>query len=138
MSNSNSVAEQALKRDALRAIEKLRARVTALETARTEPIAIIGLAVRTAGASSVEQLCSLLQRGIVAISEVPADRFSIDDFYDAHPEAPCKIYTRYGGFLDGVDQFDPQFFGISPREAVSMDPQQRLLLETAWQALENA
>ena len=49
-----------------------------------------------------------------------------------------KIYTRYGGYLDGIDGFDPEFFGISPREAVWMDPQQRLMLEIAWEGLERA
>jgi hypothetical protein len=42
------------------------------------------------------------------------------------------------GFLERVEQFDPEFFGISPREAAGMDPQQRLLLEVVWEALENA
>jgi myxalamid-type polyketide synthase MxaE and MxaD len=46
--------------------------------------------------------------------------------------------TRWGGFLDGIENFDAEFFGISPREAERLDPQQRLLLETAWEALEDA
>ena len=68
-----------------------------------------------------------------AISEVPADRWSIADYYDANPDMPGKMNTRFGGFVSGIDGFDPHFFGISPREARTMDPQQRILLEIAYE-----
>ena len=103
-----------------------------------EPIAVVGLACRVPGASDSDAFWRLLDQGVDAVGEIPADRFDVEDYYDPDPDAPGKISTRYGGFLDQVDQFDPELFGISPGEAVSMDPQQRLLLEVSWEALEHA
>jgi myxalamid-type polyketide synthase MxaB len=103
-----------------------------------EPLAIIGMGCRFPGAAGLEAYWRLLRDGGEAIREVPPDRWDVQDLYDPDPDAPGKISTRWGGFLDQVDCFDPQFFGITPREAARMDPQQRLLLEVAWEALEHA
>ena len=103
-----------------------------------EPIAIVAVACRFPGAPDPEGFWEVLAGGVDAIREIPSDRFDVDDYYDPDPEAPGKIYTRYGGFLDKIDGFDPEFFGISPREAVWMDPQQRLMLEIVWEGLERA
>src|SRR5262249_26324576 len=46
--------------------------------------------------------------------------------------------SKWGGFVDGIDEFDPLFFKIAPRDAAFMDPQERLFLQTAWQAMEDA
>ncbi|MDT5247142.1 MAG: hypothetical protein QOD36_4518, partial [Mycobacterium sp.] len=108
-------------------------------TTRTDdPIAIVAVSCRFPGAPDPEAFWELLSGGVDAIREVPEDRFDIDEFYDPDPETPGKTYTRFGGFLDGVDGFDPEFFGISPREAVWIEPQQRLMLETVWEGLERA
>ncbi|PSR19686.1 hypothetical protein C8255_01005 [filamentous cyanobacterium CCP3] len=103
-----------------------------------EPIAIVGVGCRFPKAEGPEEFWQLLQNGVDAIIEVPSDRWDIDTYYDAQPAIPGKMNTRWGGFLDQVDQFDPAFFGISPRETQHIDPQQRLWLEIAWEALENA
>ncbi|GAB4196039.1 MAG: hypothetical protein Fur006_43060 [Coleofasciculaceae cyanobacterium] len=103
-----------------------------------KPIAIIGVGCRFPGAKNPEAFWQLLCNGVDAITEVPADRWDVDALYDPNPGSSGKMNTRWGGFLEQVDQFDAQFFGIAPREAVYIDPQQRLLLEVAWEALENA
>lgn len=105
--------------------------------ARTEPIAIIGLSCRFPKAPNPGAFWELLKGGVDAISEVPPDRWDVNAFHSPDPD-PGKMTTRFGGFLEDVDLFDPAFFGISPREAARMDPQQRLLLEVSWEALENA
>ncbi len=103
-----------------------------------EPIAIIGIGCRfPGGANDAESFWRLLSTGVDAITEVPEDRWNIQKYYHPRPGVPGKTYSRWGGFIEGIDQFEPEFFGISPREASHMDPQQRLLLEVAWEALED-
>jgi acyl transferase domain-containing protein/acyl-CoA synthetase (AMP-forming)/AMP-acid ligase II/NADPH:quinone reductase-like Zn-dependent oxidoreductase/acyl carrier protein len=108
-------------------------------TAASEPVAIVGIGCRfPGGADDPDTFWALLLEGRDAVSEVPADRWPVDDYTDEDPSAPGKTNTRWGGFIGGIDQFDPRFFGISPHEAECMDPQQRLLAEVAWEAIENA
>ena len=103
-----------------------------------EPIAIIGIGSRFPGSSGPQEFWQAIRDGVDAITEVPEDRFNLSEVYDPDRTIPGKINTRWGGFVEKVDGFDPQFFGISPREAARMDPQQRLLLEITWEALEDA
>src|SRR6185436_13557413 len=112
----------------------------ALRTARPadEPIAIVGVACRFPGAPDWRAFWRMLCDGVDATATVPPDRWDADAWYDPDPQAPGKINTRRGAFLDRVDLFDPLFFGISPREACEMDPKQRLMLELCWEALEDA
>ncbi|MDB5771573.1 MAG: zinc-binding dehydrogenase family protein [Burkholderia sp.] len=105
-----------------------------------EMVAIIGIGCRFPGrVDGPATYWNLLKNGGDGIVEIPADRWNVDQFYDADPATPGKMYVRTGGFLaQKINAFDALFFGISPREAAVMDPQQRLLLEVAWEALEDA
>jgi acyl transferase domain-containing protein len=117
----------------------MQAKLDRIEQEKREPIAITGIGCRfPGGANSSEAFWELLCNEEDVVTEIPADRWNINAFYDPDPRAPGKMHTRYGAFLADIDKFDPGFFGISPREAMGMDPQQRLLLEVAWEALENA
>nr|CAD19090.1 StiF protein [Stigmatella aurantiaca Sg a15] len=116
-----------------------RAALAELLRLAPEPIAIVGMACRyPGGVKDSDSYWDLLKRGGDAVTEIPAARWDINAFYDPNQDSPGKTTTRWGGFLDDVEGFDPHLFGISPREAASMDPHQRLFLEVAWEALENA
>jgi acyl transferase domain-containing protein len=126
------------KRLALLALE-LNTRLERLARRVEEPVAIVGIGCRFPGqASDPESFWRLLRDGVDAITEIPADRWDLEAFYDPDPDAPGKMATRWGSFLADADRFDAKFFGIAPREAVGLDPHQRLLLEVAWEALEHA
>ncbi|MEU7580442.1 acyltransferase domain-containing protein [Streptomyces sp. NPDC041068] len=102
-------------------------RRTGTGTGTHEPVAIVGIGCRFPGGPDPATFWQLLSEGRDAVGPVPAARREL-----------LGGRVRWGGFIDGIDQFDPLFFGISPREAVQMDPQQRLILELCWEALEDA
>jgi myxalamid-type polyketide synthase MxaE and MxaD len=123
----------------LEELDRLQARLTALERARTEPIAVIGLGCRfPGGGDGPSGYWRLLRDGVDAIGAIPPERWDAAALYDADPQAPWKTHVQQAAFLEHVDGFDASFFNISPREAMSMDPQQRVFLEVAWHALEDA
>jgi phthiocerol/phenolphthiocerol synthesis type-I polyketide synthase B len=102
-------------------------------------VAIIGMACRfPGGAHTPDAYWKMLCEGRDAVGDIPQSRMDVDRLYAPTPATPGRIMTRFGGYLEGIDQFDAGFFHISPREAERMDPQQRLLLETAWEAIEDA
>ena len=103
------------------------------------PIAVIGMACRLPGGiDSPDLLWEALLRGDDLVTEIPADRWDVDEYYDPDPGVPGRSVSRWGGFLDDVAGFDSEFFGISEREATAIDPQHRLLMETSWEAVEHA
>ena len=108
------------------------------DVTQNQPIAIVGIGCRfPGGINSPETFWEFLINNGDGISDIPFDRWDSFSYYDPDIEKKGKSYTRKGGFLDKIDEFDPKFFGISPREAKYIDPQQRLMLEVTWEALED-
>ena len=101
-------------------------------------VAIIGLSGRYPQAANVEEFWRNLREGRDCISEIPKERWDHRLYFDEDKNQPGKTNSKWGGFIDGVDQFDPLFFNISPREAEFMDPQERLFLQCVYEALEDA
>ncbi|MEU5718129.1 SDR family NAD(P)-dependent oxidoreductase [Streptomyces sp. NPDC020403] len=119
-------------------------RPAAVRRGRREPavadteIAVIGLAGRYPQARNIREFWRNLAEGRDSVTEIPAERWDHGPFFDPDKNAPGKTYTKWGGFLDGVDRFDSLFFNIAPREAAFMDPQERLFLECVHETLEDA
>jgi acyl transferase domain-containing protein len=103
-----------------------------------EPIAIIGLSGRYPQALNVQQYWENLKAGKDCITEVPAQRWDWREYYSEDRSREGSHYSKWGGFIEGVDEFDPLFFNISPREAQALDPQERIFLQHAWMAVEDA
>ena len=76
--------------------------------------------------------------GADLVTEIPPDRWDVDEYYDPESGVPGRTVSKWGAFLDDVAGFDADFFGINEREATAMDPQHRLLLEASWEAMEHA
>jgi acyl transferase domain-containing protein/enoyl-CoA hydratase/carnithine racemase/acyl carrier protein len=103
-----------------------------------DPIAIVGLSGRYPEAVDLEAYWRNLRDGKDCITEVPKERWDWREYYSEDRTESGKHYSRWGGFIAGVDEFDPLFFNISPKEARLIDPQERLFLQHAWMAIEDA
>ncbi|WP_434629665.1 SDR family NAD(P)-dependent oxidoreductase [Chromobacterium sp. CV08] len=108
------------------------------EEAGAEPIAIIGMAGVMPQSENLEAFWAHLAAGRDLVTEVPDSRWNWREHFGEPGGDEQKSYSKWGGFIDGIERFDAKFFNISPREAELMDPQHRLFLQVAWTALENA
>ncbi len=101
-----------------------------------DDIAIVGMAGRFPGASTLEAFWQNLCEGRESITF-----FTDDDLLQAGVDPDLfnqPNYIKAGGVLTDIDLFDADFFSISTPEAEILDPQIRLFMECAWEALEHA
>ncbi len=106
--------------------------------ASSEGIAIVGMSGKFPMSRDLNEFWQNNVDGKNCITEIPEERWDWKAIYGDPHEDDSKCNIHWGGFIEGVKDFDPLFFGISPREAEIMDPQQRLLMTYVWMALEDA
>ena len=104
----------------------------------SDPIAIIGLSGRYPEAADINAYWKNLSDGKDCVVEVPKSRWDWREYLSEDRTAAGHHYSKWGGFIEGVDEFDPLFFNIPPKEAKFIDPQERLFLQHAWMAIEDA
>src|SRR5262245_27253161 len=121
MTDAAEQTKELLKRAILQ-LQQMQAKLDALERAKREPIAIVGIGCRFPPTSdSLDAFWDKLSRGQDGIREIPRDRWDVDPIYDPDPATPGTMCTRFAGLIDDVSLFDPGFFGISKGEADAMD-----------------
>ncbi|HEX2938081.1 MAG TPA: SDR family NAD(P)-dependent oxidoreductase, partial [Ruminiclostridium sp.] len=103
-----------------------------------QPVAVIGMSGRFPMADNLDEFWDNLLDGKDCISEVPQGRWDWREYFGDPKNGGDKTNIKWGGFINGIDEFDPMFFGITPGEAEIMDPAQRLLMTYVWEALEDA
>lgn len=132
--------------EAAPAVQKNRFKTTVIsqtqnqevEKTFNDDIAVIGISGRYPKAYDLDEFWNNLKNGLDCITEIPADRWDKNQYFAEQKGKPGTIYSKWGGFIDDVDKFDPLFFNISPREADYLDPQERLFMENAWHTMEDA
>jgi amino acid adenylation domain-containing protein/non-ribosomal peptide synthase protein (TIGR01720 family) len=101
-----------------------------------QPIAIIGMSGRFAGARNLDEFWKNLCGGVESIRPFTDDELIAAGVSRGELEDP--EYVKAGSILEDADKFDAGFFGMTPREAEITDPQQRIFLECAHEALETS
>jgi acyl transferase domain-containing protein len=104
---------------------------------RDNPIAIIGMGAIMPEARNLREFWTNIIEKVDCITDVPASRWRVGDYYDPDPAAPDKTYSKRGGFVPDVD-FDPMEFGLPPNILEVTDVSQMLSLLVAKEALSDA
>src|SRR5690349_8213571 len=97
------------------------------KTDQKNSIAIIGMACRAPGSSTIDTFWQNIKLGKDSIS-----RFNAKDADDALERTTNDFYVPAKGMITDIDRFDSELFGFNKREADIMDPQHRVFLETCF------
>src|SRR4028118_608438 len=106
-----------------------------LETASTD-IAIIGMSALFPGAKDLPTYWQNILNKVDAVQEAP-DNWAMP-YFDPNSKENDRIYTRKGGFLGNLAEFNAIEFGVMPNSVEGSDPDQFLALKVARDALADA
>ena len=107
------------------------------DRARSEAIAIIGMACLYPGARNVSEFWRNILGGVDAVTDPPPGAWDPDTYYDPNSSETDRIYCKKGGFIEDLATFDPLLFGVPPKD-VGGEPDQWLSLKLSRDALLDA
>lgn len=100
--------------------------------------AIVGISGRFPQAENLDEFWENIAHGIDCVTEIPEDRWDHRKYFSSKKGVHGKVYSKWGGFLDNYNSFDPFFFQMTPKDAQLLDPQERIFLQCANGAIEDA
>ena len=109
-----------------------------MESTAHRAIAIVGAGAVLPDAPNVARFWNNVKKGRYSITEVTADRWDPEFYYDADPKAPEKTYSKIGGWVREFT-WDPVKWRlpIPPRVADAMDGAQKWAIAATREALED-
>ncbi|MCL6590822.1 MAG: KR domain-containing protein [Firmicutes bacterium] len=116
-------------------LKRLPGNKTSLEQ---EKVAVVGMACHFPNAANIEEYWNNLKSGKDSIREIPKSRWDWAKYYSPHEFKEGKSISKWGGFLEKIQEFDPGYFKISEQLAPQIDPLQRQWLEVSAEALADA
>ncbi|MFQ5490400.1 MAG: beta-ketoacyl synthase N-terminal-like domain-containing protein, partial [Phycisphaerae bacterium] len=128
---------QEVSRDGIKHLEALDVSGRAAQKLEPCDVAIIGMSCVLPKAPDVRRFWSNIVGGVNAITEVPADLWDAELYFDGDRRARDKVYSKWGGFIEAID-FDPMHYGMPPNSLPSVEPLQLLTLELVRRALRDA
>ncbi len=100
-------------------------------------IAIIGMASIFPQSKNLQEYWEKILHKVDCITDIPASRWNVEDYYDPNPRTPDKTYCKRGGFIPDIN-FNPMEFGLPPNSLEVTDISQLLGLVVAKAAMEDA
>lgn len=108
-----------------------------INTVNPSKIAVVGVACRFPGAENKDEFWSNLKSGKDSITQIPPERWDIDEYFSEDSQEGKSI-SKWGGFIDKIEEFDPSYFGINKNTAKQTDPLIRLFLEASAAVVQDA
>ena len=106
------------------------------QQAGTQPIAVIGMALRVPGASTPEHFWQNLLVGRDSLTRTTRDELRFKGVPEDVVSNPLLVCAK--PMLTDIDYFDNDYFEMSPYECERIDPVHRLFLECVVEGLERA